>query len=156
MQKITVIACNNKMPAWVDEGCKEYLRRLQEYTQINVIEIPLHKRGKISDLNRLLEKEALQMKQAIPVHSYVFALAIQGKSYTSEQWADKLESLQLYQGHLCFLIGGPEGLTEAMITRANEKLSLSSLTMPHTIARLVFFESLYRAYAIMNHHPYHK
>jgi 23S rRNA (pseudouridine1915-N3)-methyltransferase len=156
MLKITLISCGNKMPSWVNEGAFEFSKRLQDYASFNLIEIPLTKRGKSSDQSRILEKEAALMAAAIPNGARIIALEIGGDSFSSEKLAAKLEQLQQISSHLCFLIGGPEGLAPALLARADERWSLSQLTLPHPLVRIVLLETLYRSWSIINNHPYHK
>lgn len=156
MQKITLITLGNKMPGWVDVALNEYSKRLQESAQFNLVEIPLLRRGKSSDLARIQEKEMQLMKSHIPAGSRLIALDVQGESLSSEQLALKLEKAQHQAHELCFIIGGPEGILTTLLQQCDEKWSLSKLTLPHTIARIVFIEAVYRAYSILNNHPYHK
>lgn len=156
MLKLTVIACGNKMPAWVDEASREYSKRLKEYVNLSFIEIPLSKRSKTSDLQRLLDKESNLMIAAIPGSAYVIALDIQGDTFSSEQLAVKLENLQQKNSHICILIGGPEGMSDQTLARCHARWSLSALTLPHPMVRVVLLEALYRAWSINNNHPYHK
>ncbi|WP_019216924.1 23S rRNA (pseudouridine(1915)-N(3))-methyltransferase RlmH [Legionella tunisiensis] len=156
MFKITFIACGNKMPSWVNAAVAEFSKRLQDYVSFNLIEIPLAKRGKSSDLTRILEKEAALMSAAIPASARVIALEINGDNFTSEKLALKIEQLQQVTSHLCFLIGGPEGLISSIIARSHERWSLSQLTLPHPLVRIVLLEALYRALSIIHNHPYHK
>lgn len=156
MFKVTLIACGNKMPSWVSSAVTEFTKRLQEYVSFNLIEIPLAKRGKLSDLARLLEKEATLIKAAIPTNARVIALEINGDSFSSEKLSIKLEQLQQITNHLCFLIGGPEGLMPTLLAQSNERWSLSPLTLPHPLVRILLLEALYRAWSIMHNHPYHK
>lgn len=144
------------MPAWVNEACIEFRKRLQEFASCNLIEIPLIKRGKATNLTRILEKEAAQMLSAIPATAHVIALDPNGESFSSEKLATKIEALQQRSSHFCFLIGGPEGLATDLLARANERWSLSELTMPHPIVRIVLLETLYRGWTIIHNHPYHK
>ena len=156
MLKVTVIACGNKMPSWVNQAISEFSKRLQEFVNFNLIEIPLAKRGKSSDLTRVLEKETSLIAAAIPQNSRVIALEIVGHSFSSEKLALRLEQLQQITSHLCFLIGGPEGLLPSILERADERWSLSTLTLPHPLVRIILLETLYRAWSIINNHPYHK
>lgn len=146
----------NKMPTWVEGASEEFIKRLQDGIQINLIEIPLSKRGKSTDLLRILEKEMQLMRAAIPMHARIIALDKGGHMFSSEQLATKIQQLQHITSHLCFLIGGPEGLAPELLALCHEKWSLSTLTFPHTIARIVLLETLYRAWSILQHHPYHK
>ena len=156
MQKITLITLGNKMPSWVDAAVNEYSKRLQESAQLNLIEISLLRRGKISDLSRIQEKEMQAMRSQIPLGARLIALDVLGESLSSEQLASRLEKSQLQGQALCFLIGGPEGILPALLQQCDERWSLSKLTLPHAIARIVFIEALYRGFSILNHHPYHK
>lgn len=156
MVKITLIACGNKMPSWVNEATLEYTKRLQEFAQVNLLEIPLIKRGKSSDQTRILEKETSLILAAIPSGSRVIALDLTGNSFGSEKLASKIEQLQLISSHWCFLIGGPEGLAPPILAKADETWSLSKLTFPHPLVRIILLETLYRAWTIIHNYPYHK
>jgi 23S rRNA (pseudouridine1915-N3)-methyltransferase len=156
MLKITIIAFGNKMPNWVSDAVQEFSKRLQDGISLTLTEIPLTRRGKGTDLNRILEKEMGLMNAAIPQNSRIIALDLKGESFSSEQLAHKIEQLQHITSHLCFLIGGPEGLPTPILERSNERWSLSKLTLPHTLARIVLLEALYRAWSILHNHPYHK
>lgn len=156
MLKITVVTMGNKMPTWVDQAAKEYTKRLQDGVALSIVEIPLIKRGKSTDISRIMEKEMTLMNAAIPTNARIIALDITGESFSSEQLAEKIARLQQITNHLCFLIGGPEGLSSALIERSSERWSLSKLTLPHTLVRITLLEALYRAWSILHHHPYHK
>ncbi|MFC3908578.1 23S rRNA (pseudouridine(1915)-N(3))-methyltransferase RlmH [Legionella dresdenensis] len=156
MFKITVIACGNKMPDWVNAAADEFSKRLKEYVNFNLIEIPLAKRSKASDLNRIMEKESTLIIEAIPKGSRVIALEINGSTFSSEKLADKFQAMQHTNSHLCILIGGPEGLSRQTLEHCHESWSLSALTLPHPIVRIVLLEAIYRAWSIINNHPYHK
>ena len=156
MLKITLITIGNKMPAWVDQAVKEYSKRLQDGISVSIIEIPLMRRGKSSDITRIMEKEMTMMRAAIPNNSRLIALDVTGESFTSEQLAGKIARLQQVASHLCFLIGGPEGLSAELIKQSDERWSLSMLTLPHTLVRVTLLEALYRAWSILQNHPYHK
>lgn len=145
------------MPHWVTQGVAEYSKRLQGFVDLEIIELPLQKRtNKPGDLAKIREKESHIMQAAIPASAYCIALAIEGKAYSSEKLSHKLELLQQQIPHLCFLIGGPEGLSDDNLARCRELWSLSPLTLPHPLARIIVLESLYRAFAIHYNHPYHK
>ena len=144
------------MPTWVNEAVSLFTRRLQEFVQVTLIEIPLPKRGKTHDLPRIIEKENLLINETIPSNTYLIALAIDGKPFNSEELARKLLAIQHIAHHICFLIGGPNGLSEEIQGRCLESWSLSKLTLPHPLARIVLLEALYRAFTINTNHPYHK
>ncbi len=144
------------MPDWVNSGVNEYAKRFHDGIQIKLIEIPLLRRNKSSDLARILEKESALIKDALPANARLIALDMLGKSFSSEELALKLTQLQQISSHLCFIIGGPEGLSNEILTLCDERWSLSKLTLPHPLVRIILLESLYRAWSIINNHPYHK
>ncbi len=156
MFKLSIIALGSKMPGWVNEAVNEFSKRLKEFAHITLIEIPLIKRGKNNDLSRIIEKESLLIHEAIPSNAYLIALAIEGKTLGSDELAKKLLAIQHISHHICFLIGGPEGLSDSVQKRCQESWSLSKLTLPHPLARIVLLEALYRAFTINTNHPYHK
>ncbi|PWY56029.1 23S rRNA (pseudouridine(1915)-N(3))-methyltransferase RlmH [Legionella qingyii] len=156
MLKITIITLGNKMPDWVTQGSNEYAKRLNDGVQLKIIEIPLIRRSKSSDLSRILEKESALIKEALPNNARIIALEIEGKAFSSEELAIKISQLQQTSSHLCFIIGGPEGLTQEILKLCDERWSLSKLTLPHPLVRIILLETLYRAWSIINNHPYHK
>lgn len=156
MLKITLIALGNKMPDWVNQGFNQYAKRLQDGVSFRLIEIPLAQRSKSIHLQRTIAKEMEAMQSAIPTGSYVIALSIDGKAFSSHQLAENISRLQHINSHLCFLIGGPEGLSTEMLARCDEQWSLSKLTLPHPFVRVLFIEAIYRAWSILKNHPYHK
>lgn len=156
MLKITVITLGNKMPDWVSAGSNEYLKRFKDGIQVKIIEIPLLTRSKSSDLARIMEKEAAQIKESLPTGARLIALDIEGKSFSSEELALKMTQLQQISSHFCLIIGGPEGLSSEILNLCDERWSLSKLTLPHPLVRIILLETLYRAWSIINNHPYHK
>ncbi|MCW8407679.1 23S rRNA (pseudouridine(1915)-N(3))-methyltransferase RlmH [Legionella sp. PATHC035] len=156
MLKITLITLGNKMPDWVTEGSNEYAKRFNDGIQLKIIEIPLIRRSKSSDLSRIMEKESALMREALPNNARIIALEIEGKTFSSEELALKISQLNQTTSHLCFLIGGPEGLSKDILKLCDERWSLSKLTLPHPLVRIVLLETLYRAWSIINNHPYHK
>ena len=156
MLKITVIAVGNKMPDWVVQGSNDYAKRFNDGIALKLIEIPLMRRSKSSDLVRIMEKEAVLIKEAIPHGARIIALDLQGKTFSSEELAVKITHLQQTNSHFCFLIGGPEGFAKETLALSDERWSLSKLTLPHPLVRIILLETLYRAWSIINNHPYHK
>lgn len=156
MLEITLIAMGNKMPSWVTDASQEFIKRLSEAFKLNLIEIPLLRRGHAHDLARVLEKEAARLHAAIPSNAHLIALDLGGKTFSSEKLAVHLNHLQEITGHICFVIGGPEGLPKSCLNQSRERWSLSTLTLPHPLARVVLLEAMYRAWSILTNHPYHK
>lgn len=154
--KVKIVSPANKMPDWVVTGCHEFLKRFDDSCKVEFIDIPLNTRSKGADINRLIEKESKAMLAATSKEDWVVALTIDGKSFSSEGLAKLLENWQSHGHNIVIFIGGPEGLSPDCIARANQKISLSKLTLPHPLVRIVLVEQLYRAMCIGKGHPYHK
>lgn len=154
--RLKLIAVGQKMPGWVTEGFHEYSRRLPPEMPLELIEIPLAKRGRNPDIARLVEREGEQMLQAIGDSDWVVALDIPGKSWTTEALAGQLERWQMQGQNLALLVGGPDGLAPGCRARASQSWSLSPLTLPHPLVRVLVAEQLYRAWTITRNHPYHR
>ncbi len=154
--KIQLVAVGTKMPKWVEEGFKEYQRRFPFDMPLELIEISAGKRGKNADIARILDKEGEAMLAAIAKGSRIVTLDIPGKPWDSHQLAQQLESWKLDGRDVAILIGGPEGLAPACKQAAEQSWSLSPLTLPHPLVRIVMAESLYRAWSITTNHPYHR
>lgn len=154
--KLSLIAVGTRMPAWVQTGYDEYAKRLPRECALVLREIPLPTRSKNSDTTKAIEKESEAMLATIPAQERVIALDIPGKPQTTTSIAQALQTWQMQGGNTSFLIGGPDGLSAACLARAQEKWSLSGLTLPHPIVRIVLAEQLYRAWSLLNNHPYHR
>jgi 23S rRNA (pseudouridine1915-N3)-methyltransferase len=154
--KLSIIAVGTRMPDWVQAGYEEYARRLPRDFSLELRELPLAQRGKNTDLPRAIEKESEAMLAAIPPGDQVIALDVPGKTYNTSAIADAIKRWQQDGHNISFLIGGPDGLGKTCLARANESWSLSSLTLPHPLVRIVLAEQIYRAWSILNNHPYHR
>ena len=154
--KLILIAVGSKMPGWVQSGYDEYARRFPRDLALELIEIPAGKRGKNADIKRILDAEGEKMLAAVPKGSRIVTLEVEGGNWNSPQLAQKLEQWQMDGRDVCLLVGGPEGLAPACIAASEAKWSLSALTLPHPLVRVVLAESLYRAWSISTNHPYHR
>ncbi len=154
--RLTLYAVGNKMPAWITQGFNEYSRRFPRDLSFNLVEISPGKRGKNADINRILAKEGELILAAIPKGNRIVTLEVEGKAWTTLQLAQQLERWQLDGRDVALLVGGPEGLAPACIQASEQKWSLSPLTLPHPLVRVLIAESLYRAWSINNNHPYHR
>lgn len=143
------------MPDWVQKGFEEYQRRFPKDMPFELIEIPAGKRGKNADIKRILELEGRAMLAASG-RGKIVTLDIPGKPWTTEQLACQLERWKQEGRDLCLLIGGPEGLSPECKERAEQSWSLSPLTLPHPLVRVIVAESLYRAWSLTANHPYHR
>ena len=144
------------MPKWVEQGVAEYQKRLPPEIKLELKEIALGKRGKGADIARAIAQEGQQMMAAIADRDHVVALEVKGKPWTTEQLARQLSDWQLQGDNVSLLVGGPDGLAVECRQRASQQWSLSPLTLPHPIVRIVLAEQLYRAWTINNNHPYHR
>jgi 23S rRNA (pseudouridine1915-N3)-methyltransferase len=154
--RLRLIAVGTKMPSWVTEGVDEYHKRLPPELKLEFKEIPLGKRGKGSDIQRAINTEGLQMLAAIGATDTVIAMDVKGKPWSTPVLAERLHNWQLEGNNISLLIGGPDGLAEQCLQRANSRWSLSALTLPHPLVRVVLVEQLYRAWTINSNHPYHR
>ncbi|MEE2729524.1 MAG: 23S rRNA (pseudouridine(1915)-N(3))-methyltransferase RlmH [Pseudomonadota bacterium] len=154
--RVRLIAVGSKMPNWVTQGYEEYSKRLNQDVTLELVEIPAGKRGKNADVERITHKEGELMLAAIGQGDHVISLDVPGKRISTEHLAARLE--QLLQGgqHISILIGGPEGLAPQCKQSARESWSLSDLTLPHPLVRVLIAEQLYRAWSILKGHPYHR
>jgi 23S rRNA (pseudouridine1915-N3)-methyltransferase len=144
------------MPAWVEEGVAEYRKRLPAEIQFDIKELPLPKRGKNTDIRRAIAQEGEAMTAAIPAGDRIIALDVLGKAVSTEALAEALASWQMEGDNISILVGGPDGLSPACLALARQKWSLSAMTLPHPLVRVLFAEQLYRAWTINNNHPYHR
>jgi 23S rRNA (pseudouridine1915-N3)-methyltransferase len=154
--RMHVIAMGDRMPGWVEQGYQEYAKRLGSELQLRLHEMTPEKRGKNADVKRILNKEGERMLQAIPANCDVVALDRQGQVCSTESLAEKLKQWLGAGRDLAWLIGGPEGMSDACLQRAQWRLSFSPMTFPHPLVRIILAEQIYRAYAILKNHPYHK
>ncbi len=154
--RVKIIAVGTKMPAWVETGYQEYAKRLPRDFQVQVQELPLGPRGKNASVQKAIAKEGEMMRAAIPAGDKIIALDVLGKSWSTETLAKNLSDWRMEGGNYSILIGGPDGLEPSCLKMAHARWSLSALTLPHPLVRIVLIEQLYRAWTILNNHPYHK
>jgi 23S rRNA (pseudouridine1915-N3)-methyltransferase len=154
--RIHLIAVGTRMPQWVQQGYAEYARRLPADYALQLVEIPAGKRGKGADISRLTQQEGERTLAAIPKGAHVIALELTGKAWSTTQLAQELDGWRHDGRDVALLIGGPEGLASECLSRAEGRWSLSNLTLPHPLVRIVVAEQLYRAWSILHNHPYHR
>lgn len=154
--RLIVVAAGTKLPDWVNAGFEEYAGRFTRDYKFELKEIALGQRGGSSPPAQAIAKEGEKMLAAIPQGAYVVAMQVGGKSISSEQLARFLQQRARDGRDVVFCIGGPEGLAPEVDARAEFKWSLSALTLPHALARVVLAEALYRAVMIIKGHPYHR
>jgi 23S rRNA (pseudouridine1915-N3)-methyltransferase len=153
--RLTLLAAGTKLPNWINDGFKEYAERLSGEYRLELKEVPVAQRSG-TDIKQALNKERDKMISAIPPNAYVVALQVQGKMLSSEELAEFLQARAQDGRDVVFCIGGPDGIPQEVDARANFRWSLSTLTLPHALARVVVAEALYRAVMIIKRHPYHR
>jgi 23S rRNA (pseudouridine1915-N3)-methyltransferase len=154
--KLKMLAVGTRMPNWVEAGCNEYNKRMPPELRIEAIEVALGARGKNQPASKAVEKESQALLKAVGARDFVIALDVIGRSLSTEQLAEKLAGWQMDGRDICLLIGGPDGLSKDCLARADMRWSLSDLTLPHPLVRIVLMEQMYRAWTINAHHPYHR
>lgn len=154
--QIHLISIGNSMPRWVQQGYEEYSKRLPRDIELILKEIPAGKRGKNCDLVRIVKDEGTRMKAALPVHAHIVSLDLTGQAWDTPALAKSLARWQNNGQPVALLIGGPEGLADTIKPLAHESWCLSNLTFPHPLVRIIVAEQLYRAWSILNNHPYHR
>ena len=154
--KVHLLAVGTKMPAWVTEAYNEYASRLPAKCSLHLKEITAEKRTKNSNIPAIKVKESEKLRLAIPNNTRVVALDVKGSHWSTEKLATHLQDWMMSGQDVTLLIGGPEGLTPEILNLANEKWSLSSLTFPHPLVRVILAEQIYRAFTITENHPYHR
>ena len=144
------------MPAWVVAAYQEYAKRLPRECTLQLVEIALSKRRKSQTPEQAAEEEGQQMLASLPKDCTVIALDVRGNSWSTEALAMRLQDWLGSGRDVALLIGGPDGLSAACLARADLRWSLSALTFPHPLVRVVLAEQLYRAWTINAGHPYHR
>ena len=154
--KIHLLAVGIRMPAWVTEGYQEYARRMPPDCRLELTEIPAIQRGKNADIKRVLQQEGKKLLSSVPKGSKVVALDVLGKSWSTEQLSKQLGGWMQQGSDLTLMVGGPEGLHSDCLKAASQHWSLSALTFPHPLVRIILAEQLYRAVSLLRGHPYHR
>jgi 23S rRNA (pseudouridine1915-N3)-methyltransferase len=154
--QIYVLAVGNKSPSWVDVGVTEYVSRMPHECKITLVTVATAKRSKNTSTIQAQEKEQALLLKRTPKNSLRVALDEHGKSWATSELASKLETWQQNNPIVTLYIGGPDGFTADFLDQVDMNLSLSKLTMPHMLVRLVLVEQLYRAWTMLQGHPYHR
>jgi 23S rRNA (pseudouridine1915-N3)-methyltransferase len=154
--RIHLIAVGTRMPAWVTQGYAEYARRLPHECRLQLVEIPPAKRRKSLSATRMQVEEGRQILAAIPPQARVVALDVSGKDWDTATLATRVRNWMQEGRDVALLVGGPDGLSPDCLERAELCWSLSALTFPHALVRVIIAEQLYRAWSILAGHPYHR
>lgn len=153
--KLGILAVGHKLPDWVAKGCAEYVKRMPRELPLGIVEIRPEPRGS-KTREQLLAAEKSRLQPALSGYGRIVVLDERGDDLTTLKLAQKLEDWMREGGDTAFIIGGADGIDEELKRRANDSIRLSSLTLPHAMARLILCEQLYRAVSVIKNHPYHR
>lgn len=158
--KITVITVGKIKEKYLKDAIAEYSKRLSKYCKLEIVEVADEKtpdNASETVENQIRAKEGERILKYVKDDTYVVTLEIKGRQVTSEELADKIDTLGI-QGtsHITFIIGGSIGLGEAVLARSDYALSFSKMTFPHQLMRVILLEQIYRSYRIIQGEPYHK
>jgi 23S rRNA (pseudouridine1915-N3)-methyltransferase len=154
--KLHIIAVGNRMPDWVDAGFEEYAKRMPREARITLVEIKPEKREGGKSVEQILSAEATRIESALPQGADIIVLDERGVAVSTKQFADWLKGFMGEGRDAAFVIGSADGLHPNIKQHAKRLLSLSALTMPHGMARMLLAEQLYRAISLLQNHPYHR
>ena len=160
MMNIHIIVVGKLKERYLTDGCKEYMKRLSAFCKINIVEVDEYKlpdNPKASEIEICLKKEGESILSKIPKNSAVIPLCIEGKQMSSVKFADSISKLAVDgTSDISFIIGGSYGIWQEIKEKGKIKLSMSEMTFPHQLARLMLLEQIYRAFMIMGGAKYHK
>jgi 23S rRNA (pseudouridine1915-N3)-methyltransferase len=156
MLRLSLLTASNRQPTWVDDGAADYAKRLRGRCTLETKTPPPARRTASTPIDRAVADEGERLLAAIPAGAHVVALDERGKPWTTKALAARLDAWMGVGAPVCFLVGGPDGLAPACIARAADRWSLSPLTLPHGLVKVIVAEALYRAWSLLEHHPYHR
>ncbi len=154
--RVRVLAVGTRMPAWVRSACQDYLTRLKGSFPVTLSEIEPAARGASADPARAIAEEGRRLLAALKPQEFAAVLDERGSEFSTRELAQWLQGRMQAGADLAFLVGGADGFAPQVLQRANLRLSLSRLTLPHALARVLLAEQLYRAHSILVNHPYHR
>lgn len=144
------------MPNWVSAASQEYLKRFPKDFSVSVKDIAAATRGKQHTPLIFMKKEAESIRAALPKQAIIICLDVLGKSVSTEQFAQELNTRALQGRPIALIIGGPDGIHPEFLAQADLRISLSKMTLPHPMVRVMLIEQLYRSWSILAGHPYHR
>ncbi|MGC3961801.1 MAG: 23S rRNA (pseudouridine(1915)-N(3))-methyltransferase RlmH [Rhodocyclaceae bacterium] len=154
--KLIIAAVGTRMPDWIETGYKEFAKRLPRDCPMELVEVKAEPRTSGKTPAAMMAAEAERLRGALPSRCRLVVLDERGDDLTTRQLADRMGRWMQEGDDVAFVIGGPDGLDPAFKSSAHEKLRLSSLTLPHAMVRVLLSEALYRAWSLLNNHPYHR
>ncbi len=158
MLHITLICVGKLKEDYLKNAILEYSKRLSKYCILNIVELPDEKVPTVlnqSEKIKIIQKESNLIMNHIPENSYVIALDLKGKQYSSEEFSRKIEKITFSHSHITFLIGGTLGMSQELLNSCHELISFSKMTFPHQLIRVFLLEQLFRSFKIQNHETYH-
>lgn len=154
--KVRLIAVGTRMPQWVQQGIAEYEKRIRRELGFSIAEVALERRSKSRTIDQNVQAEGEALLRHVHGDDFVIALEVKGKTLDTATLVRRLDEMKLEAKNLSFLVGGPDGLSAQCQARADECWSLSALTFPHPLVRILLVEQLYRAACVLKGHPYHR
>ena len=154
--RVTILSVGHKMPAWIQEGFQEYTRRMPPEVRVELVELKPEERSAGKPAAKAMQAEGERLIAALPAGSTVLALDEKGRSVSTQGLSVMLAEWMRDGSHPAFVIGGADGLDATVKDRADKLISLSALTLPHGLVRVLLAEQLYRAWSILARHPYHR
>ena len=154
--KLRILAVGTKMPDWVGMGVETYTKRMPRDCAIEFVEIVPGHRGKNADIAKAMAQEGDRMLSHIGESDHIVALDVKGRTWDTHKLSHELDGWRMQGGDVALLIGGPDGLDPRCLAKAHQRWSLSALTLPHPLVRIVLAEQLYRAWTLLLGHPYHR
>ena len=154
--QLIIAAVGQRMPGWVDQGFDEYAKRMPPEMRIALREVKPEPRGASKTAATVMAIEAERIRAAIPRGALLVCLDERGRDLTSVALSEQLEGWRREGRDAAFVVGGADGLDPALKAEASMLIRLSSLTLPHGMVRVLLAEQLYRAWSILNNHPYHR
>lgn len=154
--EIHLLAIGTRMPAWINDGFADYAKRLSGDCRLVLREIPTPRKSRSEDAQRVKQLEGKQLLAAVPADAYLVALDLQGRQHNTDKVAQKLDNWFQQYRHVALMVGGADGLSDECLAASRESWSLSNLTFPHALVRVIVAEQIYRAYSLLKNHPYHR
>ena len=154
--KLRLIAAGTRMPGWVEDAFEDYRKRLPPQLKLELVEVSVAHRGKNPDIARLKNAEGAELLRKLRPDDCVIAFDERGETLSTTDWAQALKRWMQDGRDVALLIGGPDGLAPEILLRAERRWSLSLLTLPHALVRVVIAEQIYRAWSLLSNHPYHR
>ena len=154
--QIQLINVAQKLPAWVDMACDDYLKRLPREMTLKIVTVPLPSRKAKQSPHKLQQRESALIMDKLTPGSMNLALDERGEQWSSSDWSQNLQRWMFEFPRVNLIIGGPDGLSQQCLERCQHRVSMGRMTMPHALVKVVLLEQLYRAWSILQGHPYHR